>query len=301
MSTIIDIPINARWTLDGITVAGENKSGSELNQLHYPSGLHIDHDGAIYIADSYNHRIVKWVCDATSGQIVAGGNGEGDRPDQLNKPTDVIVDKEDIIICDYKNRRVVKWPRRNGTSGETIISNIDCWGLAMDDHGSLYVSDFKEHVVKRWRIGESDGMIVAGNREGGSSLNQLNFPTYIFVDQNHSVYVSEQNNPRVTMWMDGAKEGIVVAGGQDYYYYLKALGYPQGVVVDQLGTVYVVSEGRIIRWTRGATQISVIVNGRCREGESKELSSPSGLSFDRQGNIYVADYGNHRVQKFSLE
>ena len=44
---------------------------------------------------------------------------------------DVIVDKErdNLIICDNGNRRVVRWPRRNGTSGETIISNIDCMGF----------------------------------------------------------------------------------------------------------------------------------------------------------------------------
>ena len=64
-----------------------------------------------------NHRIVEWKNGAINGQIVAGGNGKGNRNDQLNCPTNVIVDKENdsLIICDYGNRRVVRWPRRNGT------------------------------------------------------------------------------------------------------------------------------------------------------------------------------------------
>ncbi len=83
----------------------------------------------IYIADYGNHRIVEWKSGAKSGQVVAGGNGQGCRFDQLNKPTDVIVDKEtnSLIICDRWNRRVVKWSCRNGTKrGETIIENIFC-------------------------------------------------------------------------------------------------------------------------------------------------------------------------------
>ncbi|CAF4386747.1 unnamed protein product, partial [Rotaria sordida] len=44
----------------------------------------------------------------TNGQVVAGGNGEGNRLDQLDRPTDVLIDKEtdSLIICDLANRRV---------------------------------------------------------------------------------------------------------------------------------------------------------------------------------------------------
>ncbi|CAF4368662.1 unnamed protein product, partial [Adineta steineri] len=42
----------------GITVAGGNGYGQELNQLNYPSEMFIDNDKSIYIADYYNHRII---------------------------------------------------------------------------------------------------------------------------------------------------------------------------------------------------------------------------------------------------
>ncbi|GIS82704.1 MAG: hypothetical protein CM1200mP15_13360 [Dehalococcoidia bacterium] len=32
-----------------------------------------------------------------------------------------------------------------------------------------------------------------------------------------------------------------------------------------------------------------------------ELDSPYGIALDPDGNIYVADWGNHRVQKFTPE
>ncbi|CAF5056196.1 unnamed protein product, partial [Rotaria sp. Silwood1] len=173
----------------GITVAGGNRQGNGINQLSNPSGLYVDDDQTIYVADRVNHRIVEWKRGATSGQVVAGGNGQGSGDHQLNYPEDVIIDKEtdSLIICDRSNGRVVRWPRRNGTSGETIISNIYCWGLTMDENGSLYVTDVGEDEVRRYRKGESQGTVVAGGNGSGNRLDQLSFPQYVFVDRDHSV------------------------------------------------------------------------------------------------------------------
>ena len=261
----IDIYPNARWQQNGLTVAGGNGQGNGINQLYYPLGLYVDDEQSVYVADRSNRRIVEWKSGATSGQVVAGGNGEGSGAHELSFATDVIVDKENdsLIICDNENKRVVRWPRRNGTSGETIISNIDCVGLTMDENGSLYVIDFGKHEVRRYRRGESQGTVVAGGNGSGNRLDQLSRPQYVFVDRDHSVYVSDCGNHRVMKWTEGAKQGIVVAGGQGEGNGLTQLSYPQGVIVDQLGTVYVADYGnaRIMRWSKGATQGSVIVGG----------------------------------------
>ena len=240
-----------------------------------------------------------------SGQVVAGGNKEGNEDHQLSDPSDVIVDKErdNLIICDYGNRRVVRWPRQNRTSGETIISNIDCFGLTIDENGSLYIIDVEKHEVRRYRRGESQGTVVAGGNGIGNRLDQLSSPGYVFVDRDHSVYLSDCGNHRVMKWMEGAKEGIVVAGGQGQGNSLRQLSSPYGVVVDHLGTVYVADCGnaRIMGWMKGATQGNIIV-GRNGGGEqSNQLNDPVGLSFDRHGNLYVVDNRNHRVQKFNID
>ncbi|CAF1676810.1 unnamed protein product, partial [Didymodactylos carnosus] len=73
-----DIHPNARWQQNGLTVAGGNAQGNGINQLYYPLGFYVDDDDqTIYIADASNHRIVEWKWGATSGQVVAGGNGQG--------------------------------------------------------------------------------------------------------------------------------------------------------------------------------------------------------------------------------
>ncbi|CAF4432424.1 unnamed protein product [Rotaria sp. Silwood2] len=294
---------NARWQQNGITVAGGNRQGNGINQLSYTLGLYVDDDQTVYVADISNHRIVEWKWGATSGQVVVGGNGQGSGAHQLSNPLDVIVDKErdSLIICDGWNGRVVRWPRRNGTSGETIISNIDCVGLTMDENGSLYVTDVGKDEVRRYRRGESQGTVVAGGNGSGNRLDQLSSPRYVFVDRDHSVYVSDWRNDRVMKWVEGAKQGIVVAGGQEQGNGLTQLYSPRGVVVDQLGTVYVADGGnaRIMRWPKGDTQGSVIVGGNGTGEQSNQLNGPVGLSFDRYGNLYVVDHEKHRVQKFN--
>ena len=301
----IDIHPNARWQQNGLTVAGGNGSGSGINQLHEPWGLYVDDDQTVYVADRNNHRIVEWMSGATNGQVVAGGNGGGSGAHQLFDPTDVILEKESdsLIICDWANRRVVRWPRRNGTSGETIISNTVCTGLTMDENGSLYVADNEKHEVRRYQRGESEGTVVAGGYGPGDRLNQLNDPIYVFVDRDHSVYVSDNENHRVMKWVEGAEEGIVVAGGQGLENDLTQLSSPAGVVVDQLGTVYVADDAneRIMRWPEGSTQGSVIVGGNGAGEQPNQINYPIGLSFDREGNLYVVDWENNRVQKFDIE
>jgi sugar lactone lactonase YvrE len=301
----IEIHPNATWQQNGITVAGGIGEGDGINQLHCPLGLYVDDDQTVYVADQLNHRIVEWKSGATSGQVVAGGNGQGSADHQLSEPTDVIVDKErdSLIICDRDNKRVVRWPRRNGTSGETIISNIACIGLTMDENGYLYVADDEKHEVTRYQRGESQGTVVAGGNGSGDRLDQLYYPTYVFVDHDQSVYVSDYGNNRVVKWVEGAKQGIIVAGGQVEEDGLTQLLDPYGVVVDQLGTIYVADgeNHRIMRWVKGATQGSVIVGGNDEGGQLNQFNKPIGLSFDQHGNLYVADCENDRVQKFHID
>ena len=109
MRTISDGSIQVKWMQNGITVAGGHRAGNGINQLYNLYSVCIDDDQNIYVADYGNHRIVQWEKNATTCQVVAGGYGQGDRNDQLNSPTNVIVDKKNdcLIVCDYGNKRVV--------------------------------------------------------------------------------------------------------------------------------------------------------------------------------------------------
>ncbi|CAM4920831.1 unnamed protein product [Rotaria socialis] len=197
-SLIVNIPANVTWKQNGVTIAGGHGEGGATNQLYCPGGLFVDDDQTVVIADYYNHRIMQWKNgDTTNGQVVAGGKCKGNGLHQLDRPIDVLIDKEtdSLIICDKENRRVVQWSRRSGTTqSEILIDNINCYGLAMDEQRYLYVSDVGKHEVRRYQLGEKNGTLVAGGNGKGDGLNQLNLPTYLVVDRQQNVYVSDNTH-----------------------------------------------------------------------------------------------------------
>ena len=304
---MLTLPTNARWSQNGVTVAGGNGRGNAANQLACPCGLDIDDDNqSIVIADRQNHRIVEWKMGANNGKVIAGGRGEGNRLDQLNSPADVLIDKEmnSLFIADRWNERILRCSRRQGTThGEVIVENVWCERLAIDHQRYLYVSDIEKHEVRRYTIGDKNGIVVAGGNGKGNQLNELNHPTYLFVDEEQAVYVSDNNNHRVIKWNKGAKEGIVVAGRGGQGSALTQLYYPNGLFVDTSGTIYVADSGnhRVMRWPIGAQQGTVIVGGNGDGNAANQLSYPVALSFDPHCNLYVADCYNHRVQRFDLQ
>ncbi|CAF1353463.1 unnamed protein product [Adineta steineri] len=289
--------INLKWTQNAITVAGGNGEGQELNQLYGPAGIFIDKSKNIFIVDSENRRIVEWKYNAKQGQIIAGGM------DQLNVKRDMIVDEQNhsIIIADERNRRVIQW---SNEKQQILIDNIDCFGLTMSKHGFLYVSDRNKGEVRRWKMGEynNTGIVAAGENGQGNKLNQLNSPSFIFVDEDQSVYVSDWGNHRVMKWRKDAKEGIIVAGGQGAEGNLNQLYYPQGLIVDDFGQIYVADywNHRVMRWYEGDVEGEIVVGGKGGGNQSNQLNSPTGLSFDDEGNFYVVDCWNHRIQKFEI-
>ncbi|CAF0962540.1 unnamed protein product [Adineta steineri] len=297
--------IDATYKKEGVTIAGGNGRDDNLNQLSHPLGIFIDDEQTIYIANNSNHRIMEWKYNAITGLIVAGGNGCGNHLNQLNEPIDVLIDKADnsLIISDSENRRVLQCFRDNSKrDGQIIIEDIDCWGLGIDKNGSLYVSDFKKHEVRRWHGDKKNAIVVAGGHGKGNQFHQLNFPTFIFVDENCSLYVSDSENHRVMKWLKDESEGVVVAGGNGQGNSLTQLSSPRGVIVDRLGQIYVADFGnhRVMCWCEGAENGIIVAGGNGEGKKSNQLYYPEGLSFDRQGNLYVADLWNHRVQKFEI-
>jgi sugar lactone lactonase YvrE len=299
-----DVPLlpQAQWSNKGTRVAAGNAMGEGFHQLNVPLGLYVDDNETIYVADSNNHRVVAWSAGKTSGQVVAGGNSQGSALNQLNQPTDVISDRsmKNLLICDSGNARVMRWLYLVGVRGEILLSNIRCFGLTMDARGFLYVSVMDKYEVRRFKLGESEGTLVAGGNDRGQGLDQLDGPMYLFVDRDHSVYVSDYNNHRVVKWVEGAKQGELVAGGHGQGNNMQQLFNPTGVLVDVMGTVYVADRdnNRVMRWPRGSTEGNVVVGEMGEGGNSNQLTFPQGLAFGPYGHLYVVDGVNSRVQRF---
>ncbi|CAF4519964.1 unnamed protein product, partial [Rotaria magnacalcarata] len=71
---------------EGIVVAGGQGQGSALTQLYYSEGIFVDTLGTLYVADSWNHRVMSWTQGAKQGTVIVGGNGQGAGANQFNNP-----------------------------------------------------------------------------------------------------------------------------------------------------------------------------------------------------------------------
>ncbi|CAF4982727.1 unnamed protein product, partial [Rotaria sp. Silwood1] len=180
---IPNIPVNARWAQNGVTVAGGHRWGSATNQLHNPRGLVVDDDQTVIVADRGNARIVQWKLNDTKGQvvaggdkngtIVAGGNGKGADLNQLNIPGYIFIDRQQTVC----------------------------------------ISDNDNHRVMKWNKGAQEGVVVAGGHGKGKALTQLVYPQGLFVDTLDTIYVTDSHNHRVMRWLKEAKEGTIIVGG----------------------------------------------------------------------------------------
>ena len=286
------------------TIAGGSARGPRLNKLYGPKGLHMDENQTIFFVDGSNHRIMKYAREATVGRKVFGRGISGSGPDLLWEPSDIVFDHDSIslIISDSHNRRVLRCRGRKNT--ETLIDDISCGGLAIDDEGFLYVSDTEHHEVRRYPAGSCYGTVVAGGNGQGSRLSQLNHPTYICVGPDQAVYISDVWNDRIVKWCKGATQGIVVTGGKRKGRDRTQLDGPAGLIVDQQGAVYVADQKnhRVMRFYKGASHGEIIAGDKYVVGNSaNKLNEPAGLAFDSYGNLYVADSNNHRIQRFDIQ
>jgi hypothetical protein len=291
------------WLKAAITVAAGNGVGSAMNQLAQPNDLFVDSHNAIYIADSLNHRIIKWKEGALEGQVVAGGNGRGNQESQLSYPTAVFVDRqENIYIADNENNRIQKW-QVNGKSGKTIIGQFgrgdrlnqidNCWGLYVDKNYNVYVSERSNNRVTKWLQGAQSGQLVV----------QIQTPISIHVhEKTGDIYVVSYAENSVKQF--AADGSLIRQIGKDF------LKNPFGAItMNDASTentyIFIADSGhhRILQMQiDNYDNMKTIAGADDLSGnEQNQFDTPIKVQFDSRGNLLVLDFNNNRVQNFSVE
>lgn len=110
---ILKIFLNGNTTAQ--TVAGiYGMPGNTADKFSSPAGVCVSRiDGAIYVADTFNHRIQKWAVGASAGVTIAGNSNGilGSDMYTLNTPSAVILDRTEtfLYVADYYNNRVQRF------------------------------------------------------------------------------------------------------------------------------------------------------------------------------------------------
>ena len=114
--------------VNATTVAGGLTLGSGYSELYNPSAIFVDANGTLYILDSRNYRVQKWLYGEPLGFTVAGGYGTGTTTDKISLSYGLFVDRQsNIYISDTGNHRVVLWQAGNTTRGR-VVNNFECGG-----------------------------------------------------------------------------------------------------------------------------------------------------------------------------
>ena len=300
-----------------ITAAGGNGIGAAANQLRGPHGVFVDGAGNLYVADATNDRIQKFPpnsTSATNGITVAGGNGRGAAPNQLNSPYGISVDGSgNLYIADWANHRIQKFPPNStsATNGITVAGGNGGGSAAnqlrlpfsttTDDSGNLYVADWANHRIQKFppnSTSATNGITVAGGNGGYSGANQLDHPSDVFVDIAGRIYVADSSNDRIQLFPSNSTSttnGTTVASSQLYN--------PISVFVDGAGTIYVADNfnHRIQQFPPNSTSSTngiTVAGGNGRGSATNQLDSPTDIFGDGLGRIYIADFYNARIQKY---
>ncbi|CAF1362578.1 unnamed protein product [Adineta steineri] len=236
----------------------------------------------------------KWKQNAIT---MAGGNGQGQQLNQLNRPFGISINKKkNIFIVDRSNHRVLKW-KYNTKEGQIIIDRNN-------EKNQMNPLNYPTNMIIDRR---NRSIIIAdqGNRQVIQWLNQKqqilidNIDCYgLAMDKYEFLYVSDYKKNEVRRWKMGKhNEGIIVAGGKGEGDQLNQLNSPGFIFVDEEQSVYVSDtyNHRVIKWTKGAKEGIIVAGGNKKGKNLNQLCYPAGVIVDHLGQIYTADCGNHRV------
>jgi DNA-binding beta-propeller fold protein YncE len=187
-------------------------AGSSNNQFSFPYGIALDsNSGTLYIADQTNHRVMRYFSGASTGDVVAGGNGAGTGNNQLSSPCGIYFDSSSnsLIIANFAANNIVRWPigasswtliagSVNGIGGNTATLLDRPLGVVMDSWGNVYAADTYNQRIQFFLAGQSNGTTIAGITSTlGSTANLFRYPYSLALDSQLNLYVSDTYNFRV--------------------------------------------------------------------------------------------------------
>ena len=167
-------------TLGSTGVPGDNDSRVALNG---PADVVIGPNGDIFVADgeSTNTRIVKY---STDGTFLKSWGTKGSEPGQLMTPHSIVMDARGrLLVANRGNKRVEIFDQKGAFLGQ--ITNVATpYGLFLDRHGILYVSDGTRGT---------EGLTVLDMRTGRVLASMTGFvgPHMLTVDRRGSIYLAQ--------------------------------------------------------------------------------------------------------------
>ena len=257
-----------------LTVAGEKEGFADgiAASFNTPSGLAIDDEGNLYVADTGNNRIRKITTEGVVSTLAGNGSaGYVDGPASLaefNGPIGVAVDSQkNIYVADTYNDRI----RKITTAG--LVTTVA-------------------------------GSAGPGYRDGPASNSQFDTPCSIVIKADGTLIVADTGNGKLRQISpNGDVTTLPVTFDDDPN--RNWLRTPAGLALTHDGFLYVTEQDR-------GTIVQIAPNGRAvvlagsHEGYSEgfgadaRFNHPTGIAIDnKSGDLFVADSANYLVRRIN--
>ena len=231
-----------------------------------PSGVAIQADGKIVVAD-YNNNVIKRMNADGTGIVTLGGGFSG--------PRGVAVQADGkIVVADYGNS-LIKRMNADGTGIITLGSGFNHpYGVAIQADGKIVVGDQFNGAIKRMNA-DGTGIVTLGS--GFSD------PTGVAIQADGKIVATiYSGNTIIRMNADGT--GIVTLGG--------AFGSPLGVAIQPDGKIISanINSKTVKRMNADGTGIVTLGSG---------FLGPMGVDLQTDGKIVVADYFDNAIKRIT--
>ncbi len=224
----------------------------------WPHGIHVDHDGNVWIADGrgdeergVGHQVHKFSPDGELLMSLGQAGVAGKDNYTFNQPCDVLVAPNgDIFVADGHsgsgragpNNRIVKYNSDGeyimefGGAGAEFGELYEPHGLAMDSQGRLFVAD---RYNDRVQIFTQDGEFLMSWRQFGR-------PSGVYIDDNDILYVADSESNSGGTRNPGFDRGIRIGSAKTGWVHAfirdpdksTRFNVAEGVTADDEGNIY---------------------------------------------------------------
>ncbi len=335
--------VNTSGTIE--TIAGNGVQGfsgdggpATSAQISGVTGMAIDAQGNLYLADTFSHRIRKVTPEgiistiAGTGQAgFAGDNGPALQAD-LKEPMGLEIDSQGRLwIADNKNYRIRRiengvittvagtgTPGKPETSQTALQANIATSQLAFDTSGNLLINNtlygtlYRIHPDQTLSIVAGNGISGSPGTEGSlatdSSFSQLSdFETLadgsVVFSANCRVFQLAANGTFTTLAGSNCTPALEYEN-EGLEATAARFGSSLRVAHTASGDPLIadVASHRVFQLKNG--QLQRFAGGGAGDGSpgtSAQLDYPRGLALDAEGNLLIVDNGHYRVRKLNAQ